>query len=97
MDDDELDPDAVIAVPITAELDLHTFRPSETASVVEEYLLEARALGLRQVRVIHGKGTGTQREIVHAVLRRHPAVARFALAGERAGSWGATVVDLLPP
>ena len=91
------DPDAVVTVPITDELDLHTFRPAETASVVDEYLHEARALGLRRVRIIHGKGKGVQREIVHGVLRRHAAVAHFALADQRSGSWGATLVDLHPP
>lgn len=98
MDDDELpfDPDAVVVVPITDELDLHQFRPNETASVVDEYLHEARALGLTRVRIVHGKGKGVQREIVHGVLRRHPAVARFVLAGERAGGWGATSVELHP-
>ncbi|MCB9572940.1 MAG: Smr/MutS family protein, partial [Kofleriaceae bacterium] len=45
----------------------------------------------------HGKGTGTLRRTVHAVLGRHPDVAGFALADERAGSWGATLVDLHPP
>lgn len=99
-DDDDaplLDADATIVVPITDELDLHTFRPNETASVVDEYLHEARALGLTQVRIVHGKGKGVQRELVHGVLRRHPAVARFVLAGERAGGWGATTVELHPP
>lgn len=90
------DDDDIVVVPITDQLDLHTFRPAETASVVDEYLHEAQALGLPRVRIIHGKGTGVQREIVHGVLRRHPAVAHFALAGERAGSWGATLVDLRP-
>lgn len=84
------DDDDVVALPITDQLDLHTFRPAETASVVDEYLHEARAAGLTRVRIIHGKGTGTQRAIVHAALARHPAVAAFT----QDGNWGATLVTL---
>jgi dsDNA-specific endonuclease/ATPase MutS2 len=74
-------------------LDLHTFRPGECADVVAEYLLAAQAAGLTAVRIIHGKGTGTLRRIVHGVLDRHPAVQGYRLATDRSG-WGATLVDL---
>jgi len=90
------DPDAIVVVPITDELDLHTFQPKEVAEVVAEYVDAARAAGILEVRIIHGKGTGALRRTVHAVLGRHPGVERFALAGERAGSWGATVATLRP-
>jgi DNA-nicking Smr family endonuclease len=96
-DDGDLEPPEVIEIPITDELDLHTFRPNEVADVVTEYLHEARARGLPTVRVVHGKGTGTLRRTVHAVLARHPDVASFALADERSGAWGATLVVLKPP
>ncbi len=85
-----------MSTPVTDELDLHTFLPKECADLVEEYLHAAQAQGLTLVRIIHGKGTGTLRRIVHGVLERHPAVARYALAGGR-GGWGATVVELVPP
>ncbi len=88
---DESEP---IRVPITGELDLHTFRPEETASLVEEYLAESWKVGLRRVRVVHGKGTGALRETVHACLRRSVHVASFALGDETSGGWGATVVTL---
>jgi dsDNA-specific endonuclease/ATPase MutS2 len=48
------------------------------------------------VRVVHGKGTGALRRQVHALLGRTPEVASFALAGESAGGWGATLVTLRP-
>ena len=83
-----------VRVPITGELDLHTFRPEETASLLEEYLAESRRVGLRRVRVVHGKGTGALRETVHACLRRSTHVAGFALGNETSGGWGATVVTL---
>ena len=82
-------------VPITNELDLHTFRPSEIGELLPEYFSECRRLGFRGVRVIHGKGSGTLREGVHALLRRLPEVAEFHYpAGE--GGWGATWVVLKP-
>jgi DNA-nicking Smr family endonuclease len=89
--------DTVTALPITDELDLHHFQPRDVASVVAEYLHEAHARGLVRVRLVHGKGTGALRRTVHATLERHPAVRAYRLADERAGSWGATLVDLHPP
>lgn len=91
------DPDHVEAPPLADELDLHTFQPRDCADVVAEYVRAAAAAGKRSVRIIHGKGTGTLRRIVHGVLEAHPAVASFTLAGERAGQWGATLVELRAP
>jgi len=87
------DPEPV-RIPITGELDLHTFAPRETAQVVEAYLEACRERGIFSVRIIHGKGTGTLRETVHALLRRSPLVASFRLGDETSGSWGATLVTL---
>jgi len=83
-----------IEVPIVDRLDLHHFRPKDVASVVREYLIEADALGLEQVLLIHGKGKGVLRRTVHRVLEEHSCVASFHLAGERGGQWGATVAYL---
>jgi DNA-nicking Smr family endonuclease len=92
---DEDLPDEV-RVPIEDALDLHAFLPRDVRSVVESYLEEARAAGFREVRLIHGRGVGVQREIVRALLARHPAVASFADAPPDRGGWGATLVRLLP-
>jgi DNA-nicking Smr family endonuclease len=75
----------------TDQLDLHTFQPSDAASVTDEFLTTAQAEGYRTVRIIHGKGTGTLRRIVESVLEKHPAVAGVAKADE---NWGATIVEL---
>ncbi len=88
MDDDP------VPLPIEDALDLHTFAPRDVASVVEEYLNEAAARGFTDVRLIHGRGIGVQREIVRAVLSRHALVESFADAPPEAGGWGATVVRL---
>jgi DNA-nicking Smr family endonuclease len=89
--------DEPVRIPITGELDLHTFRPQEIASLLDAYLAECALIGRLDVRVIHGKGTGTLRETVHAWLRRSPRVAAFRLGDEHSGSWGATLVTLKAP
>jgi DNA-nicking Smr family endonuclease len=77
-------------------LDLHTFRPADLGELLPAYFAECRARGLREVRVVHGKGTGALRETVHALLRRSPLVASFRIGDENTGSWGATLVTLRP-
>ena len=66
-----------VRIPIEAELDLHAFAPRDIPSVVQEYVDAAAAAGLRDVRLIHGRGRGVQRGIVQAALERHPRVAEF--------------------
>ncbi|HWA86766.1 MAG TPA: Smr/MutS family protein [Opitutus sp.] len=86
--------DQPIPLPVTGELDLHTFRPADLGELIPAYLAECAARGLRDVRIIHGKGTGTLRSTVHALLQRSPLVRSFRLGDERSGSWGATLVTL---
>ena len=64
-------------VPIEESIDLHTFRPSDIKSVVEEYVNAAHEAGLREVRLIHGRGRGVQRGIVQSALEKHPLVESF--------------------
>lgn len=89
--------DEVVVPALTDELDLHTFQPRECADVVDEYLRAASEAGFTTVRIVHGKGTGTLRRIVHGVLDGHPVVASYALAAGATGGWGATLVELLHP
>jgi DNA-nicking Smr family endonuclease len=84
----------LVRIPITGELDLHTFRPRDVGDLIPAYLAECVSGGLREVRVVHGKGTGTLRTTVHALLQRSPLVQSFRLADETRGSWGATLVTL---
>jgi DNA-nicking Smr family endonuclease len=85
-----------LPIPIDGTLDLHTFAPREVKELLPEYLRECRLRGIRQVRIVHGKGTGALRRQVHALLARLPEVGSFALAGESGGGWGATLVSLRP-
>ena len=79
-------------IPIEPVLDLHAFQPRDIRSVVEEYVRAAHEAGLREVRLIHGRGTGVQRGIVQAALERHPLVQSFYDAAE--SHLGATVALL---
>jgi dsDNA-specific endonuclease/ATPase MutS2 len=94
LDGDAAAPEDDVAAVLSDELDLHAFQPRDCADVVAEYLDAAQQAGMAHVRIIHGKGSGTLRRIVHGVLDRHPAVRAYRLADERAGAWGATLVEL---
>lgn len=83
-----------VRIPITGELDLHTFRPAEVGRLLDAYLGECRRLGISEVRIIHGKGTGALRETVHAHLRKSPLVTGFRLGDEHSGGWGATIASM---
>jgi DNA-nicking Smr family endonuclease len=83
-----------VTIPIEDALDLHAFSPREVASVVDSYLEAAAEAGFREVRLIHGRGRGIQREQVRRVLAAHALVVRFADAPPERGGWGATLVWL---
>ncbi|QSV44833.1 Smr/MutS family protein [Geobacter benzoatilyticus] len=86
--------DTPVELPIDGILDLHAFRPGEVKDLIPDYLAACRERSIYSVRIIHGKGTGTLRRTVHAVLERLDVVASFRMAGEDAGGWGATLVEL---
>ena len=87
----ELEP---IELEITDVLDLHTFPPSEVKDLVREYLGLAYDKGLRELRIIHGKGTGTQRRVVRSILEHDSRVVAYGDPPGEAGGWGATWVTL---
>lgn len=86
--------DPVVELEITDVLDLHSFRPAEVPDVVRAYLDAAHEKGLREIRIIHGKGAGVQRQTVRTLLERDPRVTAFGDAPLGAGGWGATWATL---
>ncbi len=88
--------DAPVELPLDGELDLHPFRPKDVKDVVISYLEACREKGVLDLRIIHGKGTGTQRRQIQALLARLPEVEGFRTADESSGGWGATWVRLRP-
>ena len=87
-------PDDPIEFEINGELDLHTFRPNEVGELVPDYIGLCLEKDIRRIRIIHGKGIGTLRETVHALLKRDERVERYQLADQSEGGWGATIVWL---
>ena len=85
---------APVRLPMEDRLDLHAFRPSEIAEVVDAYLEAALEAGYREVRLIHGRGKGVQRARVQKLLARDRRVEHFADAPPGRGGWGATLVWL---
>ena len=85
-----------VELPIDGILDLHTFDPRDVKELIPDYLDACRERGIRDVRIIHGKGSGALRKTVHSVLGRLEGVASYRLAGEDRGGWGATLVILYP-
>jgi dsDNA-specific endonuclease/ATPase MutS2 len=82
---------------VDGDLDLHMFKPRDIKLLVPDYLEECREKGIFRVRIVHGKGTGTLRRTVHAILDKLPWIASYRLASEWEGGWGATIVFLMPP
>lgn len=87
---------APIELPIDGVLDLHTFRPADVAELVSDYLDECQRRGILEIRIIHGKGKGTLRRTLHAVLERRTDLLEYRLAPPERGGWGATLITLRP-
>lgn len=88
------DPERPMMLPVEDSLDLHPFAPRDIAEVVVDYLDAAHELGHREVRLIHGRGIGVQRDRVRQVLGAHPLVHQYRDAPPGRGGWGATVAYL---
>ena len=97
MSEEERSEEELVELPIDGTLDLHTFAPRDVKELIPAYLDACLERGITQVRIIHGKGKGILRRIVHAALDRYPHVVTYRHEGGSGGSWGATVVTLAMP
>ena len=89
--------DAPVAIEIEDAIDLHGFAPRDIPKVVVAYVDAASEKGFREVRIIHGKGTGFQRRRVRELLEAHPLVESFRDGTPERGAWGATIALLRAP
>jgi hypothetical protein len=95
-DADEPDPTQPFKIEVEDSIDLHSFPPRDVPDVVDAYLEEAVEKGFREVRLIHGRGIGVQRDRVQKLLARHSLVSGFHDAPPDRGGWGATIAYLKP-
>jgi dsDNA-specific endonuclease/ATPase MutS2 len=95
-DEDEPDPTQPFKIQVEDSIDLHSFPPRDVPDVVDAYLEEAVEKGFSEVRLIHGRGIGVQRDRVQNLLARHSLVSGFHDAPPDRGGWGATVAYLKP-
>ncbi len=76
------------------EIHLRRLHTEEALARLDTYLTQAFLAGLSVARIVHGKGTGTLRQMVRERLRKHPLVKSYRLAGYGEGSAGVTIVEL---
>lgn len=79
---------------VEPELDLHAMTVDEAIPLMHDYLENAYRSGLKEVRIVHGKGTGTLRQAVMRELKKHPLVVSYRTGDRFEGSTGATIVQL---
>ena len=75
------------------EVRLRHLTVDEALPKLDQYLHDAFMAGLFQVRIIHGKGTGTLRRVVREELDKHPLVKSYRLGEYGEGGDGVTIVQ----
>ena len=87
-------PDPSFGAGFDAELNVRGERAEAATEKVREFVLEAHALRVPTVRILHGKGTGALRDAVRETLRGEARVARYEDAVPYEGGHGVTVAHL---
>ena len=82
--------------PPVSEIHLRRLTVDEALLKLDQYLNDAFMAGLYQVRVVHGKGTGTLRQAVREKLTKHSLVKSYRPGDYGEGGAGVTVVELAP-
>lgn len=96
-ENDDIQDENVVIIPINGILDLHTFDPKQLKHLLDDYIEACLEKSILDIRIIHGKGTGTLKKKVWSLLLKHPCVQRVEQAPLEAGSWGATLARLKHP
>ena len=81
-------------MPVIDEVYLRHLTVDEALLKLDKYLDDAIVAGLYHIRVVHGKGTGTLRQVVHKQLAKHPLVKSYRPGGYGEGGAGVTMVEL---
>ena len=81
-------------ITVPDEIRLRQLTVDEALFRLDQYLHDAFMAGLIQVRVVHGKGTGTLRQAIQRVLAEHPLVKSYRIGGYGEGGIGVTIVQL---
>jgi len=81
------------SVNAATEISLIGLRVSEAEPLLVKALDDAILADLPHLRVVHGKGTGALRQLVHEVLSADPRVKRFGFAPPNQGGHGVTLVE----
>ena len=81
-------------VVITDTLDLHGYFPEQVPQMLADFIENAHRLGLREVRIIHGKGGSIMKRLVWEKLAENPLVEEYHNAHPLFGGWGATIALL---
>jgi len=81
--------------PVSNEIHLRRLTVDEALAKLDQYLNDAFLAGLYQVRVIHGKGTGTLRQVVREQLAKHPLVQSYRPGVYGEGGAGVTIAELV--
>ena len=83
------------SIPISNEVHLRHFTVDEALLKLDKYLDDAFMAGLHQVRIVHGKGTGTLRQAVQERLAKHSLIKSYRPGIYGEGGAGVTIVELV--
>ena len=82
------------SIEVTDALDLHGFFPEQIPEIMEAFLDNAIDLGLRRLKIIHGKGKSQLKFEVYQMLKKDKRVSCFYDSPPESGGWGSTIVEL---
>jgi dsDNA-specific endonuclease/ATPase MutS2 len=91
LEDDEGIPEFI---RVTDELDLHGTNPGIIPEMIDEFVSNAILLGLKRLRIVHGKGRSKLKYITRKTLAANKFVQAYGDAPPDNGGWGATIVVL---